>query len=161
MRGRRGLGDPLAVPAGKFLAHMLDDFPAPRLAFERFGHSLAEFAQVRTATFAAGARRRIDDALARKIVRQRAARRLDPCPFALLFLLLRSGDLGLGLFLGLSLLEIGDGEFKLLDELLAALRGLPELLPPGPGEHEFQPLDLKRPNLRLAPSLGQHLALSS
>jgi hypothetical protein len=118
--------DPLSI-----LAHMLDGFPAPRLAFERRGHSLAGFAQVRTAAFAADARRRIDDALARKIVRQRPARRLDPCPLALLFLLLGSGDLCLGLFLGLRFLEIGDGELQLLDELLAALRGLPGLLPPG------------------------------
>ena len=59
-------------------------------------------------------------------------------------------DLGLGLFLGLRLLEIGDGELELLDELPAAFGGLSELLPPGLREHQFQPLDLKCPNFRLA-----------
>ena len=103
--------------------------------------------------------RRIDDALAWKMFRQWPARRLDPCPFARLSLLLRSGDLGLGLFLGLRLLEIDDGEFKLFDEVFAALRGLPELLPPSLGEQELQPLDLKHPNLRLAARFRQHLAL--
>jgi hypothetical protein len=109
--------------------------------------------------FAAVARRPIDDALSRKIVRQRPARRIDPCPFALLFLLLRSGDLGLGPFLGPRLLEIGDGEFKLLDELLAALRGLPELLTPGLSEHEFQPLrDIDEGPAKVLPQLGLLIA---
>ena len=128
---RRGLGDPLAIPAGKFLAARARRLSSASARIRAIRHSLVEFAQVRAAAFTAGARRRIDDALARKIVRQRPARRLNPGPFALLFVLLRSSDFGLGLFLGLSLLEIGDGELELLDELLAALRGLPELLPPG------------------------------
>ena len=79
---------------------------------------------------------------------------------------LRSGDLGLGLFLGLRLLEIVDGELELFDELFAALRGLPELLPPRLGEHQLQPLDLQGADLRLAfgsnPQrllFGQELAL--
>jgi hypothetical protein len=102
-----------------------------------FGNNLAEFAQVHAAAFATGARRRINDALARKTVRQRPARRLDPRPFAFLILLLGSGDLGRGLFLGLRLLEIGDGKLQLLDELLAALRGLPELLAPALARMSF------------------------
>src|SRR5437660_11271899 len=69
-RRRRRLGDAFAIPARKLLAHVLNDFPAPRLAFERFRHSLRELAQVRAAAFAAGARRWIDDALAWQIVRQ-------------------------------------------------------------------------------------------
>src|ERR1700730_13792398 len=78
MRRRRRLGDGLAIPARNLLAHVLNDLPAPRLAFERFRHSLRELAQVRAAAFAAGARRWIDDALAGQIFRQRPARRLDP-----------------------------------------------------------------------------------
>ena len=82
-----------------------------------------------------------------------AARRLDPYPFALLFLLLGRRNFRLGLFLGLRLLEIGDGELELLDKLLASFGGLPKLLSSGPGEHEFQPLDLESANLRLALAL--------
>ena len=51
------VGDAFAVPAGKLLAHVLDNFPAARLAFERGGHDLAELAQPRPAAFAASARR--------------------------------------------------------------------------------------------------------
>src|SRR5438105_3709173 len=52
------------------------------------------------------------------------------------------------LFLGLGLLKIEDGELELFDDVLAALRRLPELFSPQLGEHEFQPLDLKRPDVR-------------
>src|SRR6202022_766977 len=159
MRRRRRLGDAFAIPARKLLAHVLNDLPAPRLAFERFRHSLRELAQVRAAAFAAGARRWIDDALAWQIVRQRPARRLDPSPFALLSLLLGSSDFSLGLFLGLGLLGIEDGELELFDDVLAALRRLPELFSPQLGEHEFQPPDLKRPDVRFTARFRQHLAL--
>jgi hypothetical protein len=66
MRGRRRL-DALAVPAREFFEHVLDEFPAARLAFERRGHDFAELAQIHAAAFTASARRGIDDALARKI----------------------------------------------------------------------------------------------
>src|SRR2546429_8203911 len=131
----------------------------PVSGVERFRHSLRELAQVRSAAFAAGARRWIDDALAWQIIRQRPARRLDPSPFALLSLLLGSSDFSLGLFLGLGLLEIEDGELELFDDVLAALRRLPELFSPQLGEHEFQPLDLKRPDVRFTARFRQHLAL--
>src|SRR5271166_2769168 len=80
MRRRRRLGDAVAVPAGELFAHPLDDLPAPGLAFERLGHDLAEFAQAGAAAFAADARRWLDDALDRKIVRKLAgpARRAPP-----------------------------------------------------------------------------------
>jgi len=42
---------------------------------------------------------------------------------------------------------------------MSCLPRLPELLPPGLREHQFQPLDLKRPNFRLAARFRQHLAL--
>ena len=81
------------------------------------------------------------------------------CPFALFSLLLGSCDLSLGFFLGLGLLEIGDGKLELLDELFAALRRLPELFSPHLGKHELQPLDLKCPNFCFVARLSKHLAL--
>ena len=53
----RRLGDRLAVPAGELFADMLDDLPAPRLAFQGFRHHLAELVQPRAAALAAGAGR--------------------------------------------------------------------------------------------------------
>ena len=80
MRRRRRLADRLAVPTGELFAHPLDDLPAPRLAFERLGHHLAELAQPRAAALAADARGGLDDALDRQIVRKLAgaARRAPP-----------------------------------------------------------------------------------
>ena len=71
MRGRWRLCDPFTVPTRELFAHVLDDFPTARFAFERFGYSLAKLAQICAAAFAAGAGRGIDDALARKVVGQR------------------------------------------------------------------------------------------
>ena len=42
MRGRRRLADRFAIPAGELLAHLLDDLPPARLAFQRLGDYLAE-----------------------------------------------------------------------------------------------------------------------
>ena len=50
MGGRRGLGNRLAVPAENFSRTLLDDLPAPRLAFKHLGHHLAKLAQPLTAT---------------------------------------------------------------------------------------------------------------
>ena len=69
------------------------------------------------------------------------------------------GDLGLGLFLGLRLFEIFDRQFELLDEQLAAFRGLTEQLAPRLGEHQLQPLDLQGADFRFARRHDQHLAL--
>ena len=54
---------------------MLDDLPAPRLAFEGLRHHLAELVQPRAAAFAADARRGFDDAFDRQIIRQLASGR--------------------------------------------------------------------------------------
>src|SRR5579859_4473265 len=70
---RRWLGDRLAIPTRELLAHVLDDLPAPRLAFKRFRHHFAELAQPDAAAFAARTRRRFDDPFDRQIVRQRPA----------------------------------------------------------------------------------------
>jgi hypothetical protein len=155
VRRRRRLGDGLAVPAGEFLAHALDDLPAPRLAFERLRHDLAELAQARPAAPAAGARRDFHDALDRQIVRQLAGTAGSA-------LLRRSGrrrHLGAGLFLRLRLLQIFDHELELLDEQLAALRRLSETLVARLGELELQPLDLESARFGFGLRGGDRLAL--
>ena len=119
MGWRRRLGNRLAVPARELLPHVLDDLPSPRLAFQGLRHHLAELAQPNAAALAAGARRRFDDPLNRQIVRQWLARR--PRSAGTLFLGgLRCRHLGLGLYFGLRLLEVLDGELELLNKLLAA-----------------------------------------
>ena len=75
MRGGRRLADRFAGAAGDLLPHVLDHLPAPRLALEGLGHVLAQLAD-RAAALGAGARRRVDDALAGQVLRQRAAGRL-------------------------------------------------------------------------------------
>ena len=62
---------------------------------------------------------------------------------ALLFGYFWSCDLGLGFLLRLGLFKILDGEFKLLDQQLAAFGGLPELFAPRLGQHQLQPLDFQ------------------
>ena len=164
MRWRRRLGDRFAVPAGELFPHMLDDLPAPRLTFERLGHDLAKPAQPQTAAFAASARRGLDDPFDRQIVRQLAR---PTCRAGTSFFgSLGRGSLGLRLRNGLRLLEILNGELELLDELLAALGGLPKLCTPRLSQHQLQTLDLQGADLRLAfgsnPQrllFGQELAL--
>ena len=93
---------------------MLDDLPAPRLAFKRLGDDLAELAQSKAAAFAAGAGGGLDDPFDRQVIRQlaRAAWRA----LARLRGGFRRGNFGLGLFLGLRFLEVLDRQFELLDE---------------------------------------------
>ena len=147
----------LAVPAGELLAHPLDDLPAPRLAFERLGHHLAELAQPSAAALAADARGGLDDALDRQILRQlaRPAWRAPPRRLGGL----GRCDLGLGLFLGLRLFQILDRQFELLDEELAALRRLAVNLTARLGQLQLQPLDLEGADFRFVLRGGEHLAL--
>src|SRR5208337_4976514 len=74
MRGRRRLRDALAGAAGELLAHVLDHFPLPRHELQHLGHVLADLVQ-KPAAAGAGCRGRINDALARQMLGQRAARR--------------------------------------------------------------------------------------
>ena len=95
-RGRR-LGDALAVAARHLLAHVLDDLPPPRLAFERAQHDVVELAKPGPAASGAGARRRIHDPLHRQVIGQARSARVDwtalaPCEGGS-----RSRDVGLGL----------------------------------------------------------------
>lgn len=164
MRRRRRFGYAIAVSAGELLAHALDDFPAARLAFERLRHRLAEFAQPRAAALAAHARRGLEDALDREILRQFArpalrapARR----PGAR-----RRRNLGARLLLRLRLFEILDRKFELFDEQLAPFRGLAKAFMAGLRQLQLQALDLQRAGLgsflgfaQRRFSLRQHLAL--
>lgn len=65
------LGDRLAALAGELFADVLDNLPAPRLAFQGFRHHLAELEQPGADALAAGARPGFNDPLHRQIVRQR------------------------------------------------------------------------------------------
>ena len=84
--------------------------------------------------------RRDDDPLARQMRRQRATCRplphmgCDDRP---------GGSLGGRLVLGRGLLELGQLELELVDEPLAALAGLAELLAPGFGQEQLQAFDLE------------------
>ena len=160
VRRRRRLGDAIAVPAGELLAHVLDDLPAPRLAFERLRHHLAELAQPIAAALAADAWGGLDDALDRQVPRQLAGSVLRASPRRLRGLGRR--DLGLGLLLGLCLFKVRDRQFKLLDEELAALGRLSVGLAARLGELKRQPLDLQGADFRLVLRLAQRrLSLSA
>jgi hypothetical protein len=116
------------------------------MIFQRRGsHSrvqdhLAELAQPRAATFAAGARCGFYDPFDRQIVWQRTSWR-PRILRALLFGGRWRRDLGLGFLFGLRLFEILDGKLELLDQQLAAFGGLPELLAPCLGQHQLQSFD--------------------
>ena len=119
VRRRRRFGDRLTIAAGELFAHMFDDLPAPRLAFERLRHVFPELAQPRPAALAAGARRRFDNTLDGKIVGELAWTARRPTEF--LLRQRRRDNLGLRLLLAFGLLEVFDRQFELLDEKLAAL----------------------------------------
>jgi hypothetical protein len=95
----------------------------------------------------------LDDALNRQVLGQLAGSALRASPLRLRGLGRR--DLGLGLLLGLRLLQILDRQFELFDEELAPLRRLAETLAARPGKQELQPLDLECADLRLVLRLAQ------
>src|SRR6516225_4428977 len=121
MRGRQRLGDRLAIPAGELFADMLDNLPAPRLAFQGLRHHLAELVQPLTAALAARARRGFEDTFDRQVIWQGMSGR-PRILRALLFGGFRSCDLGLGFLLRLGFFKILNGEFELLDQLAAFKR---------------------------------------
>ncbi len=137
---------------------MLDNLPAPRLAFQGFRHYLAELVQPLAAALATCARRGFDDAFDRQIVRQGTSRR----PRVLRTLLFGGfwcRDLGLGFLLGLGLFKILDGQFELLDQQPAAFRRLPELLAPCLGQHQLQPFDFQPADCHFTLRQRQQFAL--
>jgi len=137
---------------------MLDNLPAPRLAFQGFRHHLAELVQPLAAAFAARARRRFDDALDRQVVWQGTSRR-PRILRTFLFGGFWSRDLGLGFLLGLGLFKILDGQLELLDQQPAAFRGLPVLLAPCLGQHQLQPFDFQPADGHFALRQRQQFAL--
>jgi hypothetical protein len=141
VEGRRWLGEPLAISAGELLAHGLPHEPAPRHDVEGLGHDLAQLGEPMAAAAVAGRGRWDDDALARQMSRQRAARRLLPdmgCDD-------RAGGGFCGrLVLGSGFLELGQLELELVNEPFAPLAGLAELLAPGFGKQQLEPLNLQR-----------------
>jgi hypothetical protein len=158
MGGCRRLGNCLAVPTRELLADVLDDLPAPRFAFKGLRYHLAKLVQPLAATFAAGARRRLDYTLHRKMLWQRPAAR--PGIVGALFLSgCRRRYLGLRFLLGLGLFKVLNGELKLLDQQPAAFRGLPVLLAPRLGQHQLQPLDFQAANRHFALRQRQQFAL--
>jgi hypothetical protein len=76
VEGRRRLGDLLARPAGKLLAHSLDHLPLPRHNLQSFGDRLAELGQLAAAAWAGG-RTGDHHPLARQIRRKRRAHRFS------------------------------------------------------------------------------------
>ena len=120
MEWRGRLCDLLAVPAGKLLAHGLDDLPLARDHFQRLGDILAELRQTRAAACRARTRCGDDDALARQVLGERLLRRL---------LAFERGDVGClrGRHLGGKVILAGTGfklfqlQLKLVEQAPAAL----------------------------------------
>src|SRR6202041_2892868 len=149
-------------PAGELLTDVLDDLPAPRLAFQGLRDHLAELVQPLTAAFTAGARRGFDDTFDRQVIWQGTSRR----PRILRALLLggfRCRDLGLGFLLGLGLFEILDGQLKLLDQQPAAFRKIARtaLAVPWPASASTVRFPGGRRSLRSSPASAARAAKGS
>src|SRR6266540_2751568 len=78
MRGCRRLADLLAGATGELLAYMLDHLPLAGNDLQRLAHIFADLAQIVAAAARAARRRGMDYALARQMLRQRAALGLAP-----------------------------------------------------------------------------------
>jgi hypothetical protein len=165
---RRGLADPLAVPAGELLPHGLHHLPAARDHLQRLGDILAELHDPARAAGLAAGRRRDDHALARQMRREGLAhraptlpggRRRDRRPERL------GGEIVLGR-VGLELLEL---QLQLVEQPRLALgprpvEGAPQLLDLDPerrdhrlGVREYRPLPRRLGRLRFrgrSPRLG-------
>ncbi len=112
---RRGrLSNRLAAPAGKLLAHCLDDLPPARNDLQRLGDVFAKLRQLRRAASWAACWRWDDHALAQQMGRERLAR------WVLALRPWRAARLGSG-FLGQKLI-LGDGGFQLFELKLYLLQ---------------------------------------
>src|SRR5215471_17187540 len=121
---------------------------------QRLGHVLANLAQRSAAAAGARGRRRMYEALARKVIRQRTACRplaFEACDLDLCAGRSSGSDLRLSLGLRCILFQLAEPKLKLFENG-AALGGLAVLLVAQLGDSELHLLDQQRPRLRL--SLG-------
>lgn len=117
--------DDLAVPAGKFLADVLDNFPLPWNDLKRLGDILAQFGQAGTAVAGAGGRAWRDHPFARQVFGKGLAGRVfagEGCDVGGL----GDGCLGGQFILGGSSLEVFQLHFQLIQQLGGALGSLAE-----------------------------------
>jgi hypothetical protein len=123
---RRRLGDLLAGAAGELFAHGLDHLPLPRHHLQRLGDRLAEFRQPAAAT-RARTRAGDDDALARQVCRKRRPHRFLSGERVHR----RAADRRRrALVLGRARRRFLELQLQLVEQLAAALGGLPVLLAP-------------------------------
>ena len=137
---------------------MLDHLPLPRNELQRLGHVLADLAQCHAAAARAGRGRRIDNALARQMLRQWSAGRTTPLERGHHNLLGRRWGchLGRGFCLRRIRLQISELQFELIKRR-ATLRGLAEPLVPQLPDRELELLNQQRAVLRLALRRGRPL----
>ena len=145
VEGSRRLRELLAIPAGELFAHGLPHKPAAWDDVEGLGNHLADLGEPAAPAALARRRRRHDQPLARQMRRQRPACRLLPemgCND-------RAGSSFRGrLVLGGGFLDLGQLELELVDEPLAALAGLPELLAPRHRPWPIRPRSGADPQIR-------------
>jgi hypothetical protein len=157
MRGRRRLRDRLAGSARVLLAHVLDHLPLARDQLQCLGYVLAELVQG-TAAAQARCRRRIDHALARQMLRERSARRLEPLERLHLDVCARrrvGRDLRPGFRLRCILFHVGKPQFELLEHG-ATFRGLAEPLMPELGDRELHLFDHQFPGTHFRLGVARH-----
>ena len=130
VRGGRRLADRLAAAAGDLLPHVQDRLPAARHTFEGLGDVLAQLADG-AAALGAGAGRRVEDPLARQVLRQGPAGRFADATRSRHLVGGRRRDLGHGLCFGGGRLELAQLQLELGDDLRPTLGRLAELLAPG------------------------------
>ena len=121
VRGGRRLADRLAAAAADLLPHVLDHLPAPRLALEALGDVLAQLAH-RAAALRAGCR--VPGRRSARAAGSPAAAGGPACGWCRLTAearFRRCRDLGRRLLFGHTLLELGELQLELLDELGPAL----------------------------------------
>jgi hypothetical protein len=134
VKRRRRLCDLLARPAGELLAHGLDHLPLPRNDLQRLGDRLAELGELAAAAWT-GSRAGDHDALARQMRRKRRAHRLSAGERA--YRRARGRCCG-GFVLGRARGRFLELQFQLVEQLVAALGGLPVLLAPQLGDQQLQ-----------------------
>jgi hypothetical protein len=137
MEGRWRLADLLAGPAAELLPHMLGHKPLPRHHIQGLGDILAELRELAAAAARARCRRRVDDTLARQVIRKVPARRLAPREASDL----GAGRLGLGRVLPRRRGQFLELQLHLIEKSLAALGARTKSLALHLGDHQLKMLD--------------------